>query len=102
RLPYDAETPLAIVLKHVNDPIPNPRDLNPDLPESVEKIICRAMAKLPEERYQSAQDMVNHLEDLDRAARMPVPTDTALSSRDDTIQVVTGSTPVLPEASIPA
>ncbi len=100
RLPYDADTPLAIVLKHVNDPLPNPRDFNPDLPQGVEKVICKAMAKLPGERYQTAQEMVDHLENLDRAARMVVPTTTS-AVRDDTLRVLTGSTPILPEGALP-
>ncbi|MBM6754909.1 protein kinase, partial [Lactobacillus alvi] len=31
RLPYDADTPLAVVLKHINDPLPLPRSIKPDL-----------------------------------------------------------------------
>jgi serine/threonine protein kinase len=52
RFPFTAETPLAIVFKHINAPLPWPRTVNPDIPENLEKVIVKAMAKNPEERYQ--------------------------------------------------
>jgi len=61
QVPYEAETPLAVLLKHVNDPLPLPRQLKPDLPESVERVILKAMAKSPDGRFQSAQAMVDAL-----------------------------------------
>jgi serine/threonine protein kinase len=66
KLPYDADTPLAIILKHLNAPIPSVRALNPDVPEAVERIITKAIAKDPADRYQTAADMI---EDLSRAER---------------------------------
>ena len=61
RVPYEAETPLAVLLKHVNDPLPLPRQIKPDLPEAVERVILKAMAKSPDDRFQSAQQMVDAL-----------------------------------------
>ncbi|MFN8419748.1 MAG: protein kinase [Anaerolineae bacterium] len=58
KLPFDGETPLATVLKHMNDPIPPIRALSPDVPESIEKVIVKAMQKQPEDRYQTAEDML--------------------------------------------
>ncbi len=63
RVPYEAETPLAVLMKHVNDPLPLPRQIKPDLPEHVERVILRAMAKSPDDRFQSAQQMVDMLAD---------------------------------------
>jgi ligand-binding sensor domain-containing protein len=54
-VPFEAETPLAVVLKQVQEALPSPRNLNPAIPEAVEKVIFRALAKEPEHRYQSAQ-----------------------------------------------
>ncbi|UCG23318.1 MAG: protein kinase, partial [Chloroflexota bacterium] len=74
RLPYDADTPLAVILKHVNEPIPPPTDLNDDIPGSIQAVIVKAMAKDPSERYQSANEMIRDLQtaakssDLDLAA----------------------------------
>jgi serine/threonine protein kinase/ligand-binding sensor domain-containing protein len=61
RAPFEAETPLAVLLKHINDPLPPPRQINPDLPEQVQRVILKATAKAPDDRYQSAQDMIDAL-----------------------------------------
>jgi serine/threonine protein kinase len=55
-VPFEAETPIAVVLKHVNEPLPSPRRVNAMIPESVEKVVFRALAKNPDERYQSARE----------------------------------------------
>ena len=62
RPPFHAETPMAIVIKHIHDPLPLPRSLNPALPESVERVILKALAKQPEGRYQTAGEMAKALE----------------------------------------
>jgi basic membrane protein A and related proteins len=53
RKPYTADTPAAIMLKQATDPLPRPRQFVPDLPEEVEKVLFKALAKSPEDRYQS-------------------------------------------------
>lgn len=62
RLPYNAETPMAVVIKHIYDPLPLPRSLNPALPPAVETIILKALAKDPEDRYDSVGDLVGALQ----------------------------------------
>jgi tRNA A-37 threonylcarbamoyl transferase component Bud32 len=57
RVPFDADTPYAIVLKHITAPLPRPCSLNPDLPEAVERVILKALAKDPDDRFQSAGDL---------------------------------------------
>ena len=69
RVPYEAETPLAVVLKHVQGDLSLPRSINPDIPETVEQVILKAMAKQPEDRYDSAGEMA---EALKRALEAPV------------------------------
>jgi branched-chain amino acid transport system substrate-binding protein len=59
RVPYVAETPIAVVFKHIQDPLPSARKTNPNLPESVELVLLKALAKNPEDRYQSAEDFVH-------------------------------------------
>lgn len=99
RLPFDADTPLAIILKHVNDPLPDPRELNTELPKGVDKIIFRAMAKAPEDRYQTAEEMVEHLEHLENASLMQVqPPAGQQMVNPDLVPAAnsTTSTPILP------
>jgi serine/threonine protein kinase len=51
RRPYTAETPAALLIKQTNDPLPRPGSFAPGLPDQVEKIILRALAKKVENRY---------------------------------------------------
>jgi len=60
-LPFDADTPLALVLKHINTPLKMPSHVNPDVSANVEAIIIRALAKGPKNRYQSARDLIDDL-----------------------------------------
>jgi hypothetical protein len=55
-LPYDAETPLAIAIKHVMEPLPRPRMVNPNLPDAVEAVLIRALAKDPVLRFSSVAE----------------------------------------------
>ncbi|MCE5192051.1 MAG: Stk1 family PASTA domain-containing Ser/Thr kinase [Actinomycetia bacterium] len=61
RLPFDADTPVAVALKQVNEePIP-PRQIRASIPASLEAVIMKAMRKNPAERYQSATEMRDDL-----------------------------------------
>lgn len=52
--PYPSETPVGLLLAHATEPIPDVRHYSADLPEGVQAVIDRAMAKEPADRYQSA------------------------------------------------
>ncbi|MGB3717461.1 MAG: protein kinase [Candidatus Promineifilaceae bacterium] len=58
RTPYRAETPPALFVKHLYDPLPPPTKINPDLPEAVGNVILKSLAKDREDRYQTAGDIV--------------------------------------------
>ncbi|MCC6192000.1 MAG: protein kinase [Anaerolineales bacterium] len=73
QLPYEADTPLAVMLKHVNEPLPLPRTVQPDLPEGMERIILKSMAKGPDDRFPSADAMLAQLDDLDTAQMIAIP-----------------------------
>ncbi len=55
--PFQGITPLSILIKQVNEPLPSPRKINPNLPEAVEQIIVKATAKKPEDRYQTCGEL---------------------------------------------
>ncbi|MFQ5421754.1 MAG: protein kinase [Anaerolineae bacterium] len=76
--PFDADTPLAILLKHVNDPLPLPRDLNPDIPPPLERIVLKALAKEPDGRFQSAPEMAAALKKAAAAAEISLPAQISL------------------------
>ena len=64
RLPFDYEIPNKILLAHVSEPPPSPRELNPDCPLALEEVILRSLKKQAEERYATMQDMVNALKEI--------------------------------------
>jgi len=57
KLPYQGKTPYNVLSAHVNQPIPNIRDYRPDLPEAMQAVIAKAIAKEPEDRFASATEM---------------------------------------------
>lgn len=52
-LPFAGDTPMAVAVQHINEPLPHPRKFKPDLPERVSQVILRALAKDPEQRFES-------------------------------------------------
>ncbi len=64
RKPFEADTPMAVLVKHMTDPLPPPRQFAADLPAAVEELIRKAMAKQPDERYASMAEFVAALEAL--------------------------------------
>ncbi|RLC83861.1 MAG: serine/threonine-protein kinase, partial [Chloroflexi bacterium] len=79
RPPYEAETPLAVVIKHITEPLPLPRSIRPDLPEEVERVILKALAKDPADRFQTAGEMVRALDAAVRAAEAAARTEPAVA-----------------------
>jgi serine/threonine protein kinase len=62
RVPFDADTPMAVVLQHITAPLPLPRKVYPQLSEAVEWVILKALSKNPNDRYQTASEMVRALQ----------------------------------------
>ena len=59
REPFEAETPVALLLKHINEPMPSARALRPELPLGAERVIIKATAKRPDDRYPSGSDLAD-------------------------------------------
>ena len=68
KVPFDADTPVSVALKHMQETPEEPKKLNSTIPESVNKIIIKAMQKDPNLRYSSATEM---LVDLREAVKNP-------------------------------
>lgn len=58
RVPFMADTPLAVIYKHVNAPLPPPSTIKKDIPPQIEQVILKALAKSPEDRFGSATEFV--------------------------------------------
>jgi len=56
-LPFEAEVPMALVMKHINDPVPSPTRYIPTLPPGLETAILKTLAKKPEERFARAGEL---------------------------------------------
>ena len=89
RAPFLGDTPVAVASKHVRDHPPAPREINPSVPPSFEAIILKAMAKDPDHRYATAEDLRADLLRFNEGR-------TVLATSDATIvQAAVGSTAVL-------
>ncbi|MCB8947553.1 MAG: protein kinase [Ardenticatenaceae bacterium] len=75
RLPFDIKTPTDAVMKHMHETPPPPRHIQPGLPVAVQNVIIKAIAKQPDDRYQTAEAFAS---DLRRAA-------TGLTEKDVTV-----------------
>ncbi|MBN2386390.1 MAG: serine/threonine-protein kinase [Anaerolineales bacterium] len=64
RRPFSADTPLAVIVKHINDPLPPPTTYVPGLPGKVEDVLRRALAKNAAERYQTMDEFARAMEGL--------------------------------------
>ena len=64
RLPYEADTPLAVMFKKVTDPLPRPTQYISDLPAVVENVIIKALEKDPRHRYKNMGEFAQVLENL--------------------------------------
>ncbi|MBO5346921.1 MAG: Stk1 family PASTA domain-containing Ser/Thr kinase, partial [Lachnospiraceae bacterium] len=68
RVPFDGETTVAIAIKHIQEPMPSPRDYISEIPVSVEQIVLKCCQKPVDRRYQS---MAALIEDLKQALLNP-------------------------------
>ncbi len=61
RLPFTAPTPTGLAVKHIVEPPPSLSSIIPEIPESVDKVVLRALSKEPKDRYASAGEFANEL-----------------------------------------
>lgn len=69
--PFSGDTPLAVMMAHAEQPLPDPRKINPDVPESVCELLERMCAKDPAGRYQTPADLLADLEVLMGGSPLP-------------------------------
>jgi serine/threonine protein kinase len=99
RKPYTADTPVAIMLKQINDPLPSPRLFLPELPVELENMLVKALAKKPEDRFPSMAEFTAGLEKL--AGGHTLPAVASLDTREDanTIQAYRARPPEMEKAT---
>jgi len=64
RKPYQADTPYAVVIKHVNEPLPNPKQYSINLPGGIENILYKSLAKDIQNRYKSMEEFEKSLDNV--------------------------------------
>ena len=73
-VPFSAESPTMVMLKHLQEPVPSVLDERNDLPASIDRVIARAMAKVPANRYQNVAELIEDLTIASGTAQFaPVP-----------------------------
>ena len=80
QVPFSADTPYAIIHDHIFSPLPLPRSRNPSLPEAVERVLLKALAKKPEDRFQTAEVLTAALEVAFQAPAGTPPTEAAAAA----------------------
>lgn len=88
RVPFNADTPFSIVHDHIYTPLPMPRSVNPKVPEAIERVLLKTLAKDRADRYPSVDDMVNALHAALKGGELPsavvaLPDATRPSDRSD-------------------
>ncbi|MBP5415507.1 MAG: Stk1 family PASTA domain-containing Ser/Thr kinase [Lachnospiraceae bacterium] len=68
RVPFNGETTVAIAIKHIQEPMPSPREYVAEIPISVEQIVFKCTQKSPDRRYQSMSELIA---DLKRSLMKP-------------------------------
>jgi eukaryotic-like serine/threonine-protein kinase len=75
KLPYSGDGPASVAFQHVHEPLRSPREANPNIPESLNALITKLLAKDPEDRYASAVELADDLERV-RSGHSPLGVDT--------------------------
>ena len=96
RLPFEGETPVFVAIQHINSIPVSPRELNPDIPAGLEAITMKAMAPNADQRYLSAEDMLNDLREFRKnpGAVFPTPSTSRVNESEDEVDEPTQVVPV--------
>ncbi len=84
RPPFQADSAMTLMMMHINDPVPDLKKLNPDVPDDLAAVINKALAKNPNDRYQTAAEMASALRNISGriksgvSAPLPAPSATML------------------------
>jgi serine/threonine-protein kinase len=104
KTPFEGETPVEIAMKHLSTVPKPPSKLRPEIPRELDMVVLRALAKNPDERYQSADEMEADLERVARGASVAAATvDTATQvlrrPAPAAVESATAATMIAPPAS---
>jgi len=72
QVPFSADTPFSIIHDHIYTPLPMPRSINPKVPESVERVLLKALSKERADRYEDIPEMVQAFKAAWESAGIPM------------------------------
>jgi beta-lactam-binding protein with PASTA domain/tRNA A-37 threonylcarbamoyl transferase component Bud32 len=112
KVPFSGDSAIEIAMKHLNDAPKPPSKIRPEIPEEIDQVVLRALAKNPEDRYQTAEEFS---EDLHRVeAGLPLAPETAdaatalltgaaigLAGDGGSTEVLTGTAVTQPQSTPP-
>jgi serine/threonine-protein kinase len=102
-VPFSGETPVEIAMKHLSDTPQPPSTKRSDIPPDLDMIVLRALAKSPEDRFQTAEEMDAELDRVARGAGVTVETaDAATAVLSGTTELSTAPTAIVPPRRPPA
>ncbi len=93
RPPYDGDSPVSVAIQHINGGAPLPTSLNPNIPAGMEQIIMKAMALEPKDRYSSATELLNDLEEFRKNPALTFDYQTLIDSATRKIPAVSTGNP---------
>ncbi|CAA9410942.1 MAG: Serine/threonine protein kinase [uncultured Rubrobacteraceae bacterium] len=73
-VPYRADNPVAVCMKHVTEPLTPPRRLDPTIPEAVDALVIKMLAKDPADRPANASELLDDIEVVRKGTPPPAPT----------------------------
>jgi eukaryotic-like serine/threonine-protein kinase len=95
KVPFNGDSAIEIAMKHVNEAPKPPSHLRPEVPPELDKVVLRALAKQPEDRYQTAEDFIEDLERVEAGLPVSRETSDAATALLATAPLAGGSTEVL-------
>ena len=101
QVPFDSDTPFSIIHDHIYNPLPLPCDVNPNVSESVQRVLLKALAKDREDRYKSVDEMVAAFRATTVEGDVGVLIPETTPRIDTTMPVRTHGEPVVPAAVVP-
>ena len=86
QVPFNADTPFSIIHDHIYTPLPMPRAINPSIPEQVQRVLLKALAKVRADRYPDVDSLVKAFQDAWVEAGLPMQ-GTAITMRPTPLKV---------------
>jgi beta-lactam-binding protein with PASTA domain/tRNA A-37 threonylcarbamoyl transferase component Bud32 len=96
KVPFNGDSAIEIAMKHVNELPKPPSQLRPEVPPELDKVVLRALAKEPEDRYQTAEEFIEDLERVESGLPVSQETSDAATALLATAPLAGGATEVLP------